>query len=105
MHVRRKKPVEGIRQRLTANFQWLMARVDSILLYSTFGLLMSGPLAFGVVEPWSIFILEIGCIVLTMLWLLKQWLGSELTIQWSPLYPPMAGFGVLVLLQISLRAS
>ena len=97
--------MEGIRQRLTANFQWLMARVDSILLYSTFGLLMFGPLAFGAVEPWSIFILEIGCIILTMLWLLKQWLGSELTIQWSPLYPPMAGFGVLVLLQISLRAS
>jgi O-antigen ligase len=105
MHVRRKKPVEGIRRRLTADFQWLMARLDSILLYSTFGLLMFGPLAFGAVEPWSIFILEIGCVLLTLIWLLKQWLGRELTIQWSPLYPPMAGFGVLILLQISLRAS
>ena len=95
----------GIRQRLTADFQWLMARLDSILLYSTFGLLMFGPLAFGAVEPWSILILEIGSVLLTLLWLLKQWLGSELTIQWSPLFLPMAGFGVLMVVQIVLGAS
>jgi hypothetical protein len=28
------------------------ARIGSILLYGTFGLLMFGPLAFGAVEPW-----------------------------------------------------
>jgi O-antigen ligase len=105
MHVRRKKPVKGIRQRWTADFQWLMARLDSILLYSTFGLLMFGPLAFGAVEPWSILILEIGSVLLTLLWLFNQWLGGELTIQWSPLFPAMAGFGVLILLQIVLGAS
>ena len=30
----------------------------NIVLYGTFGLLMFGPLAFGAVEPWSIFVLE-----------------------------------------------
>jgi O-antigen ligase len=105
MHVRRKKPVEGIRQRLKADLQQLATHLDSILLYATFGLLMFGPLAFGTVEPWSIFILEIGAVLLTLLWLLKQELDGELTIQWNPLFLPMAGFGLLILLQIVLGAS
>ncbi len=105
VHVRRKKPAEGIRQRLTVNVEWLRASVDSILLYATFGLLMFGPLAFGAVEPWSIFILETGSVLLALLWLLKQGLNGELTIQWNPLFLPMAGFGVLILLQMVLRTS
>ena len=64
---------------------------------------MFGPLAFGAVEPWSIYILETGSVLLTLLWLCKQWLDGELNIQWNPLFPPMAGFGVLILLQIVLR--
>jgi len=81
------------------------ARIDSFLLYGTFGLLMFGPLAFGAVEAWSTLILETGSALLTLLWLRKQWLENELTIQWNPLFLPMAGFGVLILLQIVLGAS
>jgi O-antigen ligase len=87
------------------NRQWLLAQIDAILLYGTFGLLMFGPVAFGAVEPWSTFILEAGSALLILLWLYKQSLDGELTIEWNPLFLPMAGFGVLILLQVVLGAS
>jgi len=80
-------------------------QLDSILLYGTFGLLMFGPLAFGAVEPWSTFVLEGGSAVLTLLWFRKQWISGELAIEWNPLFLPMAGFALLILLQIILGAS
>src|SRR5207302_4945177 len=82
-----------------------VARVDAILLYGTFGLLMFGPVAFGAVEPWSTFILETGSVLLALLWLCKQWRDGELIIQWNPLFLPMVGFGLLILLQIVLGAT
>jgi O-antigen ligase len=75
-------------------------QIDAILLYGTFGLLMFGPVAFGAVEPWSIFILEAGSAILMSLWLRKQFLDGGLTVEWNPLFLPMAGFGLLILLQI-----
>lgn len=80
-------------------------RLGAILLYGTFGLLMFGPIAFGAVEPWSIFILEAGSVSLMMVWLAKQWVDGELVVRWNPLYLPMAGFGILILLQIVLKTS
>ena len=82
-----------------------VAQIDTVLLYGTFGLLMFGPVSFGAVEPWSIFILETGSALLTLLWLRKQWLEGELTIEWNPLFLPMAGFAVLILVQIVLGTS
>ena len=61
---------------------------------------MFGPVAFGAVEPWSTFILEAGSVVLMSLWLRKQFLDGDLTIEWNPLFLPMSGFGLLILLQI-----
>jgi len=81
------------------------AQIDSTLLYGTFGLLMFGPLAFGAVEPWSIFIVETGAALLTVLWFVKQWFDGEITVLWNPLYLPMAVFGALILAQIVLRKS
>ena len=81
------------------------ARISSILLYGTFGLLMFGPLAFGSVEPWSIFVLETGTVLLALLWVVKQWLDGQLTIRSNPLFYPMAAFGLLILLQIASGAS
>jgi O-antigen ligase len=80
-------------------------QIDSILLYATFGLLMFGPVAFGAVEPWSIFVVETGAILLTLLWLVQQWLDGEITLHWNPLFLPMAGFAGLILLQIAFRIS
>jgi O-antigen ligase len=79
--------------------------VGAITHYGTFGLLMFGPLAFGEVEPWSIFILETGSVLLALLWLAKQWLDEEITILWNPLFLPMGAFGILIVLQIAFRQS
>jgi O-antigen ligase len=98
MRLHTRKPMRVSRQERSA-------QIAAVLLYATFGLLMFGPLAFGAVEPWSIYILETGSVLLTLLWLCKQWLDGELNIQWNPLFPPMAGFGILILLQIVLRTT
>src|SRR5271165_2774304 len=98
MRVHRKKRKEFNRQATSA-------KIETILLYGTFGLLMFGPVAFGAVEPWSTFILEAGSVVLMAVWLRKQFLDGELTIEWNPLFLPMAGFGFLILLQIVFRVS
>ncbi|MGA7752693.1 MAG: O-antigen ligase family protein [Candidatus Sulfotelmatobacter sp.] len=76
------------------------AEIGTIVLYGTFGLLMFGPLAFGAVEPWSIFLVEAGSVLLTLLWLAKQWLDGEIDIVWNPLFLPMGGFAVLILTQL-----
>ncbi len=83
----------------------LSERIGKILLYGTFGVLMFGPVAFGAVEPWSILVLEAASLVLTLLWCAKQLLDGELKFQWNPLFPPMACFGLLVLLQIAFGRS
>jgi O-antigen ligase len=93
------------RQMTDADRRELSLLLGTILLYGTFGLLMFGPLAFGAVEPWSIFVLESGSVVLTLVWLARQWLDGEMVIRWNPLFLPMAGFGILILGQLALRTS
>ena len=66
---------------------------------------MFGPLAFGTVEPWSIFILEAGATCLALLWLAKQWLDGEIKVKANPLFLPMGAFGLLILIQILFRAT
>ncbi|HEY6337937.1 MAG TPA: O-antigen ligase family protein [Candidatus Sulfotelmatobacter sp.] len=79
--------------------------IASVLLYGTFGLLMFGPLAFGAVEPWSMFVLETGATLLGLLWIAKQWIDGEIRINWNPLFLPMGAFGLLILAQIVFRIS
>jgi len=81
------------------------AQIGSVILYGTFGLLMFGPLGFGAVEPWAIFVLETGSLALMLLWFIQQWMEEEITIVWNPLYVPMAAFGALIVLQVVFRAS
>jgi O-antigen ligase len=78
-------------------------QADTILLYGIFGLLLFGPLAFGAVEPWSILVMEVGTVALFLVWIAKQVLESTLKIKWNPLFLPMAGFGVLILVQLIFR--
>jgi len=81
------------------------AQLMSVLLFGSFGILMFGPLAFGAVEPWSIFIVETGAVLLTLVWFAKQWIDEEISILWNPVFGPMLAFGVLALLQIILGIS
>src|SRR6202050_2513437 len=77
----------------------LAARAGTALLYGIFGLLLFGPVAFGAVEPWSIFVVEAGSAALFLLWIAKQVLEGEIRIRWNPLFLPMAVFGLLVVAQ------
>jgi O-antigen ligase len=85
--------------------QPLSAQLASVLLYGVFGLLMFGPLAFGGVEPWSIFVLEAGSVILFLVWVAKQYIDGEIRIRPNALYPPMGAFGILILLQVVFRTT
>jgi O-antigen ligase len=80
-------------------------RLGTILLLSTFVLLMFGPLAFGAVEPWSIFILQSGAAGLLVVWSVQQTLQNQILIRPNPLFAPMLAFGALILAQLLLRRS
>jgi hypothetical protein len=75
--------------------------LDSVIFCGVLGLLLFGPLAFGAVEPWSIFILEWGAALLFILWIVRQVRSDELLVVGSPLFPPMVVFAALVALQLA----
>jgi O-antigen ligase len=70
---------------------WLLAAASTVLLLA--------PLAFGAVEPWSIFALEACAILLLIGWGIRQWIHRELKVSAHPLYAPMLAFAGLVLAQ------
>jgi O-antigen ligase len=75
----------------------------NILLFGVFGLLLFGPLAFGAVEPWSIFLLEAGSAALLLVWITKQVLEGEMRVRGNALFFPMAAFAVLIAVQLVFR--
>jgi O-antigen ligase len=81
------------------------AQAEKALLYGVFGLLLFGPLAFGAVEPWSIFVVEAGSAALFLLWIGKQMLDGEMNVRWNPLFLPMGTFGALIAAQILFRTT
>jgi O-antigen ligase len=74
--------------------------LDQVIFYGIFGLLGFAPLAFGAVQPWSIFIFESGAAVLFVLWLVSQNELGEVRVLESPLFTPMAVFALLIATQI-----
>ena len=61
---------------------------------------MFGPLAFGAVEPWSIFVSSSDPFCSCLRGSRKQWMDGEIELLWNPLFLPMAAFGVLIVVQI-----
>ena len=78
---------------------------NSVLLSSAGAVLLFAPLAFGAVEPWSIFALETCAVVLMLAWAARQWFSHQLEIVSNPLYLPMAAFFALIALQWTTGAS
>jgi len=76
------------------------AQADAVLLYGIFGLLLFGPIAFGAVEPWSIFLLEMGSAALFLLWIGKQALDGGIKVRSNPIFLPMGAFSVLIAAQL-----
>jgi O-antigen ligase len=74
---------------------------DPVVLYGVFGLLLFGPLAFGAVEPWSIFVLETGVALLLLLWTVRQATSGELSVAGNPVFAPAIVFGLLIGLQLA----
>lgn len=75
-------------------------RTDSVVLSGAFGLLLFGPLAFGAVEPWAIFVLETGSVLLFALWTWKHAVAGELVVRDHPLFLPVLAFATLILVQL-----
>src|SRR5271165_1873910 len=72
---------------------------NNALLAGSGAVLLLAPLAFGAVEPWAVFALELCAMLLFTMWALRQWSDRELNVSGHPLYRPMAVFFALVLLQ------
>jgi hypothetical protein len=70
-----------------------------MLLTGACAVLLIGPLAFGAVEPWSIFGLEACAMLLLVAWACRQWINRELLVFDNVLYRPMAAFFALALVQ------
>ncbi|HZW93820.1 MAG TPA: O-antigen ligase family protein [Candidatus Eremiobacteraceae bacterium] len=83
----------------------LATRAGTALLYGLFGLLLVGPLAFGAVEAWSIFLVEAGSAALLLLWIGKQILDGRMIIRRNSLFLPMGIFGLLIASQLVFRIS
>jgi O-antigen ligase len=79
------------------------AQIEKILFYGIFGLLLFGPLAFGAVEPWSIFVVETGAALLFLVWIVKQVFDGKVNVRWNPVFLPMGFFGVLIVGQVVCR--
>ena len=74
---------------------------DPVIFYGVFGLLLFGPLAFGAVEPWSIFVLEAGAALLLMLWIIRKVSSGELSVTGNPLFAPMLVFAFCAAVQLA----
>ena len=74
--------------------------LEPTLFYGTFALLAFGPLAFGAVQPWAIFTLEVGAAVLFLAWSIKQLLAGAVTIRSSPAFAPMLLFLIVASSQL-----
>jgi O-antigen ligase len=83
-------PVARVAQPRLTNTRLLMVACAVLLL---------GPLAFGAVEPWSIFALETCATLVLCVWALRQLETGELKVSNHPLYRPMAAFFALVVVQ------
>ena len=70
-----------------------------MVLAGACAVLLLGPLAFGAVEPWSIFALEACTMLLLAAWAFRQWVNRELNVSDNVLYLPMAAFFALALVQ------
>lgn len=69
-------------------------------VYALTGLLLFGPLAFGAVEPWAVFVLESTATLLTGLWLFRQIRSGYVTVRWNPVFLPMCAFAALNVIQL-----
>ena len=79
--------------------------IDRALVSGLCLLLILGVLAFGAVEDWSIFALEVGALALFLTWALIGPLSYNVSISRNPLYAPAFLFFLLIVAQLLFRQS
>jgi O-antigen ligase len=73
---------------------------DEIILYGVFLVLLAAPLAFGAVQPWARFAMEMSTAAMLALWSLRQTLRGAIRIAPNPLFVPMLAFAAIAGLQL-----
>jgi O-antigen ligase len=63
------------------------------------------PLAWGAVQPWSIFVLQAAAVFLFLAWMGERLTRDQLQVQPNVLYLPLVFFGLLILLQLTIPLS
>jgi O-antigen ligase len=74
--------------------------MDVVLGVGICSLLAFGPLAFGAVQPWSIFVLELTASSLFAIWAVRAFFVGDFHVVANPLHLPIAFFAGIVLLQL-----
>ena len=75
------------------------SRSNEGVLYGSVALLLFAPLAFGAVELWAVFVIEIAAASLMTFWFLREVKSGSAQFRSNPVFLPMCAFGALVLLQ------
>ena len=70
-------------------------------LYALTGLLLFGPLAFGAVESWAIFVLQAASAALAGFWMFRQLRTGCVTVRWNPVFLPFCAFAALNAIQLA----
>jgi O-antigen ligase len=76
---------------------------DVVLMAGICAVLAFGPLAFGAVQPWSIFVMEMAVSLLLVFWAAREVVSGGFRIVSNSLYLSMALFAGVVLVQIFLH--
>ena len=81
------------------------AILDHALVYGLCAIVMFGPLAFGAVEEWAKFMLEVGAALLLAIWILRQAVAGAVRISGTILYLPALAFAAVVAAQVLFRTA
>ncbi len=80
---------------------WVGQLLQVILATGLCAVLGFGPLAFGIVQPWSICVLEVAMAALVVLWSVEVVADRNFRVVPNKLYIPIALFAIVVLAQIT----
>lgn len=79
--------------------QRIAAILDTLVFGGLCAVLLFGVLAFGAVEGWALFSLQVATGVLGAIWSIGFLLRGNFALRTNPIYGPMALFGLLMIVQ------
>ncbi len=96
---------EEVRKRTSGESEGVPSLLHRLLLAGLCSLLIAGPLAFGAVEGWSIFLLQTLAAALFLGWIAEQAAAGRIELTGTWLYLPMAIYAALLAVQLALGTS